>query len=259
MREAGWRLSENAVAQLMREQGLAARRKKKRRSATRPGRGRWRAPTWSADFLAAGIDRKWYGDGTEIPTGQGKLYLASVLDIGSRRVLGSPWASITTRGWPTAPWLWRWRSAAARCLRILHTDRAANTPRAPSARPAPGWASAGPWAGPGPPWTTRSSNRGTRPGIRAAAPRGLRDPRARARVAAWIEEYNTTRRHSACGMMPPWPGRRPRRRARGRRGPQGRCAAARPGRRQLAAHLDEKAAAPGLGTRRAKVRARPPA
>ena len=27
--------------------------------------------------------------------------------------------------------------------------------------------------------------------------------RARARVAAWIEEYNTTRRHSALGMMSP--------------------------------------------------------
>ena len=26
---------------------------------------------------------------------------------------------------------------------------------------------------------------------------------ARAAVAAWIEEYNTVRRHSACGMMPP--------------------------------------------------------
>ena len=26
---------------------------------------------------------------------------------------------------------------------------------------------------------------------------------ARARVAAWIEEYNTSRRHSACAMMPP--------------------------------------------------------
>jgi putative transposase len=26
---------------------------------------------------------------------------------------------------------------------------------------------------------------------------------ARAWVAARIEEYNTTRRHSACGMMPP--------------------------------------------------------
>ena len=26
---------------------------------------------------------------------------------------------------------------------------------------------------------------------------------ARARIAAWIEDYNTARRHSACGMMPP--------------------------------------------------------
>ena len=26
---------------------------------------------------------------------------------------------------------------------------------------------------------------------------------ARARVAAWIEDYNTHRRHSACQMMPP--------------------------------------------------------
>jgi putative transposase len=26
---------------------------------------------------------------------------------------------------------------------------------------------------------------------------------ARARVAAWIEEYNTVRRHSACGMLSP--------------------------------------------------------
>jgi len=26
---------------------------------------------------------------------------------------------------------------------------------------------------------------------------------ARARVAAWIEDYNHNRRHSACGMMPP--------------------------------------------------------
>jgi transposase InsO family protein len=25
---------------------------------------------------------------------------------------------------------------------------------------------------------------------------------ARARVAAWIEDYNTARQHSACGLMP---------------------------------------------------------
>jgi hypothetical protein len=34
------------------------------------------------------INKKWYGDGTEIPTGEGKLYLASVLDMASRRILG---------------------------------------------------------------------------------------------------------------------------------------------------------------------------
>jgi putative transposase len=89
LRDAGWRVSENTVAAVMREQHLAARQKRKRRSTTRPGRGRWRAPDLvRRDFPAAGINRKWYGDGTEIPTGEGKLYLASVLDMGSRRLLG---------------------------------------------------------------------------------------------------------------------------------------------------------------------------
>src|SRR5437660_8494337 len=73
----------------MAEQQLAARRKKRRRAATRPGKGRWRAPDLvRRDFPAAQLNRKWFGDGTEIRTGEGKLYLASVLDVGSRRVLG---------------------------------------------------------------------------------------------------------------------------------------------------------------------------
>jgi hypothetical protein len=89
LRDAGWRVSENTVAQVMREQHLAARRRRRRRSTTRPGRGRWRAPDLvRRDFPAAQINRKWYGDGTEIPTGEGKLHLASILDMGSRRVLG---------------------------------------------------------------------------------------------------------------------------------------------------------------------------
>src|SRR6266513_2775656 len=44
LREAGWRVSENTVTQLMREQHLFARAKKRRKSTTRPGKGRWRAP-----------------------------------------------------------------------------------------------------------------------------------------------------------------------------------------------------------------------
>jgi putative transposase len=89
LREAGWRVSENTVAALMREQHLAARRKHRRRGTTRPGKGRWRAPDLvKRDFPATQINRKWYGDGTQIGTGEGKLYLASVLDMASRRVLG---------------------------------------------------------------------------------------------------------------------------------------------------------------------------
>ena len=90
LRDAGWRVSENTVAGLMREQGLAARPGRKgRKRTTRQGKGRWRAPDLvKRDFPAAGINRKWYGDGTEIPTGEGKLYLDSVLDMGSRRILG---------------------------------------------------------------------------------------------------------------------------------------------------------------------------
>jgi putative transposase len=87
--DAGWKASENTVAQRMAEQHLAARRKKKRMATTRPGRGRWRAPDLvKRDFGAGKISQKWFGDGTKIVVGQGRLYLASVLDTGSRRILG---------------------------------------------------------------------------------------------------------------------------------------------------------------------------
>jgi putative transposase len=76
LRDAGWRVSENTVAALMREQGLAARRRRRRRGTTRPGKGRWRAPDLvKRDFPATGINTKWYGDGTEIPTDEGSSTL----------------------------------------------------------------------------------------------------------------------------------------------------------------------------------------
>jgi len=89
LRDDGWRVRENTVAAVMREQGLVARPKKKRKSTTRPGKGRWRAPDLvKRDFPASKLNCKWYGDGTEIGTGEGRLYLDSVLDMASRSVLG---------------------------------------------------------------------------------------------------------------------------------------------------------------------------
>jgi len=89
LHDLGWRVSKNTVAEVMAEMGLAARPKRRRKGTTRPGKGRWRAPDLvKRDFPATGINQKWYGDGTGIDTDEGKLYLDSVLDVGSRRVLG---------------------------------------------------------------------------------------------------------------------------------------------------------------------------
>jgi putative transposase len=89
LHDLGWRVSKNTVAAVMAEMGLAARPKRRRKGTTRPGKGRWKAPDLvKRDFPASGINQKWYGDGTGIDTGEGKLYLDSVLDVGSRRVLG---------------------------------------------------------------------------------------------------------------------------------------------------------------------------
>jgi len=89
LRDDGWRVSEKTVAKVMRELELVGRPKRRRKSTTRQGKGRWRAPDLiGRDFPAATLNQKWYGDGTEIPTDEGKLYLDSVLDVGSRRIVG---------------------------------------------------------------------------------------------------------------------------------------------------------------------------
>jgi putative transposase len=88
--EAGWKVSENTVAASMARQGLQGRSpKRKRRSLTRPDKAA--APVADLvkrDFSTGPIDQRWCGDLTEIPTEQGKLYLAIVLDLGSRRMPG---------------------------------------------------------------------------------------------------------------------------------------------------------------------------
>jgi putative transposase len=82
-------VSVNTVAQIMAELGLRARPKRRRHHPPRPGRGGWRAPDLvGRDFAAAMINEKWYGDGTEIGTEEGRLYLDSVLDVASRRIVG---------------------------------------------------------------------------------------------------------------------------------------------------------------------------
>jgi putative transposase len=88
--EAGWAVSVNTVAASMARQGLVGRcPKRKRRSLTRPDKRAEPIPDLvGRDFSTGPVNQRWCGDLTEIPTDEGKLYLATVLDLGSRRLPG---------------------------------------------------------------------------------------------------------------------------------------------------------------------------
>jgi putative transposase len=205
--EAGWQVSENTVAALMRELHLVARPRKKRKATTRPDRGRWRAPDLvRRRFHAGRPNQKWFGDGTELPTGEGRLHLASVLDIFSRRVVGFALSehhdaqlaygalamAVAVRGGQVAGV-------------ILHTDQGSEyTARAfrqachrlgirqSMGRPGSALDNAAIEA-----WhSTLEFELRSRESFATKA-------MARTRVAAWIDEYNRDRRHSALGMQSP--------------------------------------------------------
>ena len=83
--------SENRVARLMRLRGLKAKQSKRFRTTTRPNKAHSAAPNLlRRDFETSRPNQKWLADITYIPTQEGWLYLAAVLDLYSRRIVG--WA-----------------------------------------------------------------------------------------------------------------------------------------------------------------------
>ncbi|GAA0270941.1 hypothetical protein GCM10010302_05620 [Streptomyces polychromogenes] len=87
----------------MRDAGLAGRHRRRGHRTTIADPAAARRPDLvMRDFTAdpQALDTRWCGDITYIPTGQGWLYLATVIDIASRRVIG--WAPPTTSepAWP---------------------------------------------------------------------------------------------------------------------------------------------------------------
>jgi len=207
LREMGWRVSVNTVAKLMAEQGLAARSKRRRKSTTRPGRGRWRAPDLvKRQFPATRLNCKWYGDGTEIPTDEGKLHLVSVMEAASRRILGFTLSehhdaaaaygalamAVTVRGGQVPGVImhtdqgseYTARAFQGACQRLSIAQSMGRPGSALDNAVIESWHS-----------TLEFELRRMEHFATKAA--------ARAKVAAWIEDYNTKRRHSACQMMPP--------------------------------------------------------
>ena len=202
-------MSVNTVAAIMAEQGLRARPPRRRRRTTRPGRARWRAPDLvRRQFSAAAVNQMWFGDGTEIPTDEGKLYLDSVLDIGSRRIVGFALdehhdVDLACAALQMAVAVRGGREAVAKV--IFHSDQggeytghqfrtACTRMRITQSMGRPGSALDN---------AVIESWHSTVEFELRRLEHFATKAEARVAVAAFIEEYNHTRRHSALGMRSP--------------------------------------------------------
>ncbi len=184
-----------------------ARPKRRFRCLTRPDK---RAVPFAdlvgRDFSAPAPNVKWCGDMTEIPTGEGKLYLADVEDLFSRRIVGfaigeRPDAELARAALQTAVVL---RGGAVAGV-IFHTDRGSTYTAELFTRACDHH-------------EVRQSMGRTGSCLDNAAAESFfstlehellsrttfrTKEEARRRVAAWIDNYNRRRRHSVCGMKTP--------------------------------------------------------
>ena len=91
MRNHGLMCSKNRVARLMAGAGLQAKQARRFRSTTKRNKAHRAAPNLlNRDFGAERPNQKWLADITYIPTLEGWLYVAAVLDLFSRKIIG--WA-----------------------------------------------------------------------------------------------------------------------------------------------------------------------
>jgi putative transposase len=92
--DEGHRVGRKRVARLMQAAGLQGVTRRKGFRTTQPDRDAPPAPDLvERDFTAAGPNELWVADITYVPTWSGFLFLAVVLDVWSRRVVG--WAMAT--------------------------------------------------------------------------------------------------------------------------------------------------------------------
>ena len=89
LRAPGKGCGKNRVARLMRLRHLRARQVRRFKVTTQRDKDHPVAPNLlKRDFVADRPNQKWLGDITYLPTQEGWLYLATILDLYSRRIVG---------------------------------------------------------------------------------------------------------------------------------------------------------------------------
>jgi putative transposase len=208
LRDAGWRISKNTVADSMRRQGLVARPRRKRRGLTKADRrARKPADLLQRDFAPPpGPDQRWVSDLTEVATDQGVLYLATILDLYSRRAVGFALGEHHDADLAAAA------VQVAIAIRggdvtgvVLHTDQGGEFSGGDLARVC---AAAGIVQSMG--RTGSALDNAVAEAFHSTLEFELRSrirfatkAEARRAVMEWLEEYNTVRFHSTNGMLSP--------------------------------------------------------
>jgi len=89
LRETGEGCSRKRVAKIMRNNGISAKMKRRFKVTTRANPQAMLAPNLlQQDFAASKPDQRWVADLTYVATEEGWLYVAAVLDLFSRRIVG---------------------------------------------------------------------------------------------------------------------------------------------------------------------------
>ena len=92
------RVGRKRIARLMRQEGLKARVRRRYKCTTMSEHDQPIAPNLLArQFEAGAPNQRWVGDTTELLVGAGKLYLAVVLDLYSRYVVGWALSAVNDR------------------------------------------------------------------------------------------------------------------------------------------------------------------
>ena len=127
LRAQGIRVGKQRVQRLMQQHGIRARGKRRFRVTTTDSRhGLPIAPNLlNRNFTVAAPNQAWTGDVTYIPTNEGWLFLAVVIDLFSRRVVGWSMQSDMRSNLvvDALEMAWFQRSPDRNARRIFHSDR----------------------------------------------------------------------------------------------------------------------------------------
>lgn len=207
LRDDGVRVSRKTVESSMARQRLVGRPVRRRHNLTRPDKAAAPIPDLvKRDFTASAINVRWCGDLTEVPTGEGKLYLATVEDLASRRLPGFALSehhdaelavaaikmAAAVRGGTVAGVVFHSDKGseytadlfAAVCGRLGITQSMGRVGSCFDNAAAESFNSTLEWE------------------LLSRRSFATKD-QARREVAAWIDRYNTVRRHSTCEMRSP--------------------------------------------------------